>query len=233
MRRICGLILRRGSGLFEEVGIFYRGLVLGLMIAAPVGPVGLLCIRRTVKHGIIIGFATGLGAACADTIFGGVAAFSVTVIVEFLQRYSPAIRILGGIFMLVVAWHTWHDKPRELPRGEEGCPPPATEKSIGRVVSATLSSFIITMTNPVTMFATMAVVATFSELQSRMDAITIVSGIFCGSTLWWFLLSGGVALVRGHFTESRVTTINRVTAVALGMLAVWAAVTGVRLFLNT
>ena len=218
--------------MFEEVGIFYRGLVLGLMIAAPVGPVGLMCIRRTVHRGLLIGFATGIGAACADTIFGAIAAFSVSVIVEFLQRYSPIIRILGGIFMLVVAWHTWHDKPRELPKGDEGGAVQVSENSLGRVIGAAISSFVITMTNPVTMFATMAVVATFSELQSRTDAITIVSGIFCGSSLWWLLLSGGVALVRGHFTESRVTAINHVTAVALGLLAAWAAATGIRLLLQ-
>ena len=89
-----------------------------------------------------------------------------------------------------------------------------------------MSSFGITLTNPLAMFATLAVVATLSDMHDNNDAFTIVGGIFCGSAIWWAMLSGGVALVRIHFTESRVMLINRITAVALAGLAVWAICTG-------
>lgn len=203
------------------------------MIAAPVGPIGLLCIRRTIQRGVVIGLATGLGAACADAIFGAIAAFSVSAIVEFLKHYSPALRILGGMFMLAVAWRTWHDMPHEPPKQSS---PAQTlvreERWIGRSLSALIGSFIITLTNPITMFATLAVVATFGELQNGTEALTIVSGIFVGSALWWVLLSGSVALIRGHFTEYRVTLINRSTACALALLAIWAAASGIKLLIQ-
>nr|MDP9127142.1 LysE family transporter [Pseudomonadota bacterium] len=196
--------------MFEEIGVFYRGLMIGLMIAAPVGPIGLLCIRRTLQKGTWIGFATGFGAACADTIFGGVAALGVAAILEFMRHYDFFIRVLGGAILCFFAWHTWQEKPRPpktitLP-GLLNAPKPV-DASFLSAVKALLSGFIITMTNPLTMFGTLAVVATFGHLQTRLDAMTVVAGIFTGSTLWWILLSGGVALVRNHFTESRVTMI--------------------------
>jgi threonine/homoserine/homoserine lactone efflux protein len=215
---------------FEEIGVFYRGLVLGLMIAAPVGPIGILCIRRTIQKGIWIGFATGLGAACADTIFSAVAALGVAAILEFMKHYDLFIRMAGGIFLILIAWHTWHDRPKQpadsvhLPGGLKA--PKPVDAGFLSTVNALLSGLIITLTNPLTMFGTLAVVATFGNLQSRLDASTIVAGIFSGSTLWWLILSGGVALVRGHFTENRVITINRATAAVLTVIAVWAIASG-------
>ena len=215
--------------MFEEIGVFYRGLVLGVMIAAPVGPIGLLCIRRTIQKGLLAGFATGLGAAIADTIFGGVAAFGVAAILEFMLHYDVFIRMLGGLLLLIGAWHTWRDHPR---------PPENAIALVKRMVGLTrdetlmgalksfLSGFAITLTNPVTIFAILAVVATFGHMESNLDAYTITGGIFCGSVLWWVLLSGGTALVRGHFTENRILIINRVTASILAVLAVWAIVSG-------
>src|SRR5579864_6753774 len=104
--------------LFDDIGVFYRGLVLGLMIAAPVGPIGLLCIRRTIHKGFLIGFITGLGAAGADTIFGAIASFSVAAIVDFLKHYDHPIRFFGSAFLLFIAYHTWHDPPRQPPQNK-------------------------------------------------------------------------------------------------------------------
>lgn len=199
--------------MFEEIGVFYRGLVIGLMIAAPVGPIGLLCIRRTIHKGLLIGFATGIGAACADTIFGAISSFSVAAILNFVKHYETQIRLIGGAFLVIVAWHTWHDPPRQ---------PPQNKVSATGAVAALLSGLVITLTNPVTMCAILAVVATFGGLINNRDAPALVAGIFGGSTLWWLMLSGGVSLVRGHFTESRVMLINRSTAVVLAALAAYA-----------
>ncbi|HEU0118054.1 MAG TPA: LysE family transporter [Alphaproteobacteria bacterium] len=225
--------------MLEEVGVFYRGLVLGVMVSAPVGPIGLLCIRRTIQRGLLVGFTTGLGAACADTMFGAVAAFGVAAILDFMRHYDLYIRVLGGIFLLFGAYHTWHDKPK----------PPQditalAKKVVGKVVShvkedtlmgslkAFLSGFAITITNPVTVFAVLAVVATFGTLDSKLDTGTLIAGIFFGACLWWIVLSGGIALVRGHFTEGRIIWINRITAVLLAALAVWAVISGVTGFLQ-
>ncbi|MDX2027961.1 MAG: LysE family transporter [Alphaproteobacteria bacterium] len=222
--------------MLDEVGVFYRGLVLGVMIAAPVGPIGLLCMRRTLQKGLLIGFATGLGAAFADTLFGGVAAFGVAAILEFMQRYDMFLRVIGGGILLFTAWHTWHDAPRQ-PKDSAHLPgfrPPPKPEGAGLLSAfyALLSGFVITMTNPVTIVGTLAVVATFSHLKTKLDATTITTGIFVGSTLWWVALAGGVALVRNRFTENRVMIINRVTAVALVIIAVWAVGSGLMDFLG-
>lgn len=224
--------------MFEQIGVFYRGLVLGLMIAAPVGPIGILCMRRTIQKGMWIGFATGFGAAFADALFAAVAALGVAAILEFIQHYQLIIRITGGTFLIFVAWHTWHDRPTQpkeslhLPGGITATPTPPSDRGFLSALNALISGYIITMTNPLTIFGTFAVVATFGNLQTRLDASTLVAGIFSGSTLWWLVLAGGVALVRSHFTESRVVAINRVTAAVLAVIAVWAIASGAAGFIH-
>jgi threonine/homoserine/homoserine lactone efflux protein len=208
--------------LFEQLDVFYRGLVLGLMIAMPVGPIGLLCIRRTIQRGLVIGFATGMGAACADTFFGALAAFSVAAIVEFLRHFNHPIRFLGGAFLLIVAWHTWRDPPRQ----------PEKDASTSGVVTAFVSGFLITLTNPITMFGILAVVATFGGLHRTRDAFMLIAGILAGSTIWWVFLSSGVSLVREHFTENRIMMMNRITSVALAALALWAIASSIVGFLG-
>jgi threonine/homoserine/homoserine lactone efflux protein len=147
-----------------------------------------------------------------------------------MKHYDDAIRIIGGGILLFGAWHTWHDKPQ---------PPPDLIALARKMVSLTkedtlmgslkafLSGLAITLTNPVTIVAVLAVVATFGNLQSRLDAGTLVAGVFFGAALWWITLSGGIAFVRCHFTEGRILWINHVTAVILAALALWAISSGV------
>jgi threonine/homoserine/homoserine lactone efflux protein len=210
--------------LFEELGVLYRGLILGLMLAAPVGPVGLLCIRRTIRKGLFTGFASGFGAAFADALFGACAAFGVAAIIDLMRTYSQSIHVVGGIILLIGAWHTWRDEPHE--------PHPEIIEAkvngrLGEAAKALISSFVITLTNPVTLFATLAVVAAFGGLHNSREASIIVLGIFAGSSLWWLVLSGGVSLVRHRFTENSVVWINRGTSVALAVIALWAMGSGI------
>ena len=213
--------------MFGDLDVFLRGLVLGIMVAAPVGPVGLLCIRRTIQKGLFIGFASGFGAAFADAFFSAVAALGVTAITDILQTYNDPIHVVGGAFLVLVAWHTWRDKPRVVSTEE------VEEKYLKRAhlhgaLKAMATSFVITITNPATIFGVMAVVATFGGLRDRVEAGMIIAGIFAGSSLWWLMLSGGVSLFRKRFTEQGVTALNRVTAVILVAIAVWAFGVGMK-----
>jgi len=220
--------------LLEEIGVFYRGTVLGLVIAAPVGPIGLLCIRRTLQKGMAVGLATGLGAACADGIFGAIAVLGIGAILAFIHHYEASIRLFGGAIVLYSAWHTWHDHPH----------PPHPSEIVAKVLNlpreqtmmgttrAALSGLVITLTNPLTLFGTLAVVATFGEITEKLEANVMVAGIFTGSALWWLLLSGGVSLLRKHFTESRIITVNRITSIGLAALAGWAIFSGVQGYLR-
>ncbi len=220
--------------MLEEIGVFYRGAVLGLVIAAPVGPIGLLCIRRTLQKGMAVGLATGLGAACADGIFGAVAVLGVGAILTFIHHYEASIRLIGGVIVLASAWHTWNDHPRP-PHPSEIVAKVLNltrEKTLMGTARAALSGLVITLTNPLTLFGTLAVVATFGAITEKLEADVMVAGIFSGSALWWLCLSGGVSMLRRHFTESRIITVNRVTAIGLAVLAGWAMVSGVRGYLG-
>lgn len=121
----------------------------------------------------------------------------------------------------MIAWHTWRDKPRQVDAKDVEKKFERAHIKLGGAVKAMATSFVITLTNPATLFGVMAVVATFGGLKSRVEAGAIIAGIFMGSSLWWAMLSGGVSLVRHRFTEKRVITLNRVTAAALSVIAVW------------
>jgi len=213
--------------LFEDLGVFVRGVVLGVMVAAPVGPVGLLCIRRTIQKGLTLGFATGFGAAFADAFFSAVAAFGVSSITDVIETYKDVLHVGGGLLLLLIAWHTWHDAP--LPANEAEVEQRLIVRAhlkLRGVVKAMATSFLVTISNPATLFGVLAVVATLSGLKGRSEAGAMIAGIFTGSTLWWFMLSGGVAMLRSRFTERRVMTLNRATSVALSGIAIWALTVG-------
>ncbi len=218
----------------EEFSVLSRGLLLGLMLAAPVGPVGLLCIHRTLRQGMGFGLATGLGAAFADLVFSAVAAFGVATVIVWLNHYRATLHILGGGILFVVAWRAWRTalppEPGPLENGGGGESDPAEGRggvrTAVRLVRAVGGSFILTLTNPATLVGTLALVATLGGLRTPLEAGNLVAGVFVGSFLWWVILSGGITLVRHHFTDSRVRMINRATAVALTLLGLWALTSG-------
>jgi threonine/homoserine/homoserine lactone efflux protein len=207
--------------MFEDVSVFTRGLILGLMIAMPVGPIGLMCIRRTLRKGIVAGIATGFGSAAADAIFAIIAVLGVVAILDLLEGYNHQLRVAGGAILLFYAWHAWNDKPRQ--------PDPNAPVFEGSL-KAFLSGFFITATNPVNIFAILAVVATFGGKLGLKDTSLIISGIFVGSALWWCCLAGGISLIRQRFTEKSVILMNRVTAFFLMILAFYAMISALPQF---
>ncbi len=203
--------------MFEALGVFYRGMVLGLMISAPVGPIGLLCVRRTAQKGLAIGFATGMGAASADAVFGALAAFGVAAILGWIAGFQTEIRIVGGVLLAFMAWNAWHKHPAI---GN------AQDISVGSILRAYISGLGLTCTNPVTILAVLAVVATLGGRLNTYEATLLTAGIFAGALGWWIALAGGVALFRRHFNERTILIINRSTALLLLTIAVYAIITG-------
>jgi threonine/homoserine/homoserine lactone efflux protein len=190
--------------------LFVKGVGIGLAIAAPVGPVGVLCISRTLHHGIWIGLASGLGAAVADAVYGGIAGFGVSWVAEFLIANQDTLRFLGGGFLLVLGL-------RILVRGpahEAGQPAWAAP----RPALAFASCFLLTLTNPMTILAFVAVFAGFGlvEATTRIGSgAVLVLGVFLGSAFWWLALSGLVALLRGRVTPRILVWVNRVSGAIL------------------
>ncbi len=190
--------------------LFLEGLGVGLAIAAPVGPVGVLCISRTLRHGIWIGLASGLGAAVADGVYGAVAGFGVSSVAEFLIAYQGELRVLGGAFLLILGL-------RILIRGpaHEAGQPAWSEP---RPALAFASCFLLTLTNPMTVLAFVAVFAGLGLVEATTrfgTGAVLVLGVFLGSAFWWLALSGLVALLRGRVTPRILIWVNRVSGAIL------------------
>jgi len=192
------------------VVVWFQGFILGVAIAAPVGPIGLLCIRRTLEHNQAVGFATGMGAAVADTIYGAIAAFGFSAALVFLAGHEMTFRLLGGLFLLIVALRTYFSKPPDTADD-----PPNARTCVGGFVTG----LTLTLTNPVTVLAFVGLFAG-AGLSGNLgfdEASILVLGVFIGSAAWWLSLSSGVALVRHRISEERLVLINHCTAIALAL----------------
>jgi threonine/homoserine/homoserine lactone efflux protein len=185
-----------------DTSVFFRGLLIGFSIAAPVGPIGVLCIRRTLAEGRLAGFLSGMGAASADMFYGAVAAFGLTAIQDLLLGQSIWLRIAGGIFLLYLGIKTFLSKPAEK----------AANARRGGLFGAYLSIFFLTITNPLTILAFIAIFAGLRLGDTNGDyasAALMVLGVFLGSATWWLALSTGVGFLREKFTPALLAWVNR------------------------
>ncbi len=184
-----------------------RGLLLGFSIAAPVGPIGVLCIRRTLAQGRLTGFASGLGAATADALYGSIAAFGLTVISGALIGAQVGLRLVGGLFLCWLGIQTLQARPSPIA---------ATAPGQG-LAGAFASTLVLTLTNPITILSFAAVFAGLgvgSTGYYGAAALTVL-GVFLGSAFWWLLLSGGVSLLRDRFGSRAMTWVNRLSGVVI------------------
>ena len=193
---------------------FARGLLLGFSIAAPVGPIGVLCIRRTLTQGWRIGFLTGLGAATADATYGAVAAFGLTALSNLLIAEQFWLRLIGGLFLLFLGARTFVAKPATV----------AANATANSLTGAYSSTFLLTLTNPTTILSFAAIFAGFGVASSgsTLAAGILVLGVFVGSALWWLLLSGGVTLLRSRFRPAALVWVNRISGVVIALFGLIA-----------
>lgn len=193
-----------------------KGLALGFSIAAPVGPIGVLCIRRSMTRGFKAGLVSGLGAASADALYGTLAAAGLTLVADFLAAQSLWMGLLGGGFLLYLGASTLLSRPAEgeaqLPKGSPG--------------GDYLSTFLLTLSNPLTIFAFVAIFSGMGATGGgyRLGAFLLVLGVFCGSALWWLLLSALVSLLRARVTSGTLLWVNRAagfTIIAFAVAVLW------------
>ena len=199
--------------------LFLQGLIIGFSIAAPVGPIGILCIRRTLAEGRASGFLSGLGAATADALYGCVAGFGLTVISAFLVDQRFWIQLTGGIFLLALGIKTLRATPAESAAAASGT----------GLAAGYASTLLLTLANPMTIlsyagiFAALGIADTGGDLSA---ASLLVLGVFIGSAAWWLILSGGVGLMRDRLAPGMLRWTNRLSGIVLvsfGILAVWQA----------
>jgi threonine/homoserine/homoserine lactone efflux protein len=190
-------------------------MIIGFSIAAPVGPIGVLCIRRTLAEGRTSGFVSGLGAASADALYGCVAGFGLTFISSFLVGQQTWLRPVGGIFLCYLGMRTWLAKPAENA---------APARGYG-LAGNYASTFFLTLTNPMTILSFAAVFAGLGLAGASgnyASAGLLVAGVFLGSAGWWLLLSGLVGAFRSKFQPGGLRWVNRISGViimAFGLVA--------------
>ncbi len=197
-----------------------QGFLIGLAIAAPVGPIGVLCIRRTLANGMYIGFISGLGAATADTLYGAVAAFGLTEIEKALLSQRVWLHWIGGLFLLYLGVRTLLSRPAESGSFASTKPSPA---------SAYVSTLGLTLTNPATIISFTLIFAGLRVADSNTASIAaagLVAGVFLGSATWWLTLSSIVGMVRGRFNMRWMVWVNRIAGVVILGFGVAAFILG-------
>lgn len=196
----------------DTLMIFLRGFLIGVSIAAPVGPIGVLCIRRTLADGKLTGFSSGMGAASADMLYGALAAFGLTVITNLLVENAFWFRLIGGCFLLYLGIKTFLEKPAGH----------AAQANQNGLFGAYLSTFFLTLTNPMTILSFAAIFAGTMFIGNTNSPLLLVAGVFAGSATWWLVLSFGVGTLRERLTAQRMAWINRISGaiiIIFGMLA--------------
>ena len=201
----------------RAIELLIGGIIIGLMIAMPVGPVNILCIRRTIGAGWRSGVISGVGAAAADMLYGGIAGFSITLVIQFLVREQFWIRLFGGILLVVIGIFYFFKRPVALDARLQDC---------GSAYSDIRSAFLLTLTNPTTVLSFVALLAALGMGAQRHWWLTVflVGGIFCGSMVWWIVLSSIVNRFRGRFNDRALLLMNRIAGLAIGGFGVAAFV---------
>ncbi len=202
-----------------DINLLFKGLILGFSIAAPVGPIGVLCIRRTLSFGRNSGVISGLGAASADAFYGFVAGFGLTVISNFLINQQLWLSLIGGIYLCFLGIKSFNAKLASMSSDVE---------NIG-LWESYFSTLGLTLTNPVTILSFVAIFAGLGLVSSEssfLAAFYMVMGVFLGSAAWWLTLSGIVSLFRDKFNSQSMVWINRIAGVILlgyGIVALYSA----------
>jgi threonine/homoserine/homoserine lactone efflux protein len=194
-----------------DLGIFVRAVLVGLAMAAPIGPVNVLCVQRTVAHGRLVGFVSGLGAAAADALYGFVGGVGVSFVSDFLMRQRLWLRLGGGGLLIVMGLRMLIARPVREAR-------PDTAQTLA---ADWLSTFVLTLSNPTTIFTFGAVFAGLGMAEapkSPVNAAQMLLGVFTGSGLWWLVLSQGIGALRSRILEDATRKIDVVAGVVvLGM----------------
>ncbi len=195
-----------------DFAFFLKGFLIGISIAAPVGPIGLLTIRRTLAFGRIAGFMSGLGAATADAVFGSIAAFGITAISSVLIGAKVYLGVIGGLFLIYLGWQTFVSKP-----AEQSAESRAT--SLGVIYAST---FLLVLTNPISILYFTAIISSVGAAGNLTSASAMVFGVFLGSVMWWFFLSFIASLLKTRINPTNLRCVNQVSGIVIAAFGVWA-----------
>lgn len=203
------------------VDVFLKGLLIGLAASIPLGPIGVLCIQRTLNKGVYSGFFSGLGAAVADTFMAMIAALGVTFIINFIEQQMLFFHIIGGLVVAFLGIRIFYTNPAKQMRQQR-------RKKSGKLVKDFVSVLLLTLSNPVAVFLFIAFFASFNVLQDESPAfasVILIVGTFSGAALWWFTLSNVVNKFRSKFRLRRLLIINRISGSVIFAFGIFVILT--------
>jgi threonine/homoserine/homoserine lactone efflux protein len=204
--------------------LLVKGMAVGFAIAAPVGPIGLLCIQRALVGGWLSGLASGLGAAAADTVYGSIAAFGLTLVENFLLDHRYFIAIIGGILLCLLGVRVWFKKPTTVAA--------RVNNSARGLVGDFFGTFMLTLANPTTVLSFIAIFAainTSAASDSYGAAGTLVLGVFGGSAAWWLCLALGIGVIRHRMDAPVLLWVGRASGalvIGFGLYTLWRGIAG-------
>src|SRR4030042_2479204 len=189
-------------------GIFLKGLLVGFLVATPVGPIGLLCIQRTLSEGKMHGLVSGLGAATADAIYGLIAALGLTFVSNFLVKEQFCVQLFGGLFLCYLGVRTFLSKSA----GQD------SSADVPSHIGNYGSTFLLALTSPITILVFAAGFASLGAVSlgtHYLSVVLSVSGVFTGSALWWFMLCGIAGILHGKISLDKLTMFNKVSGIII------------------
>lgn len=189
-----------------ETGLIFKGVIVGLLVSAPLGPIGVLCIQRTLNSGRISGFVSGLGAAVADTIFGIVAALGLSFVINFIRQEHIYFQIIGGLFVLYIGGKIFYTNPiKKLKHQRLGRT---------RLSQDFFSVLALTLSNPLAILLFIAIMAGINvgrDNLSVLEMLVLLAGVFGGAVLWWFFLSSVANRFRQRIRLKSIWWMNKIT----------------------
>ena len=200
-----------------------KGIAVGFFVAAIVGPIAILCIRRTLLEGQMAGLAVGLGVAIADGMYALIAGLGLTIIFDFLDTHRTLIQFLGSLFLIFLGMKTFFEKPTSQETHIQ-------ETNFRRTI---LNTFLLTLTNPLTVFSFMGIFASLNlETDSYVTSIILALAVFTGSLLWWILLTSFLRVFHTKVTQNTLILINKISGALIstfGVLGILSLFTRFRL----
>lgn len=195
-----------------------KGIIIGLSVSIPLGPIGVIVIQRTLSKGRLSGFISGVGAGSADIIYSIFAGLGITFIIDIITKYSVEFQIFGGIFLVLLGIQLFFKNPIKQFR---------QPKTKGGLIGDYLSTFFLTITNPIALFLFIGVFAAIGFIDTKFENFTlgyIVAGVAIGTTLWWFVLSTLINLFRSKIRLRKLNWINKISGVIIFICGVFAII---------
>jgi threonine/homoserine/homoserine lactone efflux protein len=201
-----------------DILLFYKGVIIGVLVSAPMGPIGLLCVQRTLYKGRWHGFFSGVGAACSDLLYAVITAMGMGMVISFIENNQILLQILGSVLLMGFGAYIYRSNPSRSFRK------PKHTYSYSQDV---FSAFLLTVSNPLIIFLFIALFARFSfiSLSDRINSIVLgLTGVLAGALVWWFAITSLIGKLRKAFNERGLLIMNRTVGIIVLLLALFGII---------